>query len=282
MAELIARGIRFHVQRLARAEAAVGPSPLVPCHPSVVFVHGLFIDNLSSLYYSLANPLAQAGADAILFDLRGHGLSDRTPAGYTLDNSVEDLFGVVDGLGIDDPVHVVGHSYGASVALRAGLRHPERLAGLTLIEPHCADTDDGGSWVDDVADALTAIALCSETLALPADDEVPAAAVRKLRAIRTANAFLNATTMIEDVASSPRFTGAELADLDVPTMAVYGEHTDLRSSLAMIREAMPQCRLEVFPEVGHSVLRDATPKVLELLIEWLGECSDPDLEPAAS
>ncbi|HEX3621840.1 MAG TPA: alpha/beta fold hydrolase, partial [Acidimicrobiales bacterium] len=206
MAELVARGIRFHVQRIARAEAAVTPSPLAPYHPSVLFVHGLFIDNLSSLYYSLANPVAQAGADAILFDLRGHGRSDQTPAGYTLDDSVEDLFGVVDGLGIDDPVHLVGHSYGASVALRAGLRYPERLAGLTLIEPHCADTDDGGSWVDDVADALTAIALCSETLALPADDEVSAAAVRKVRAIRTTNAFLNATTMIEDVAASPRFT----------------------------------------------------------------------------
>lgn len=282
MAELVARGIRFHVQRIARAEAAVTPSPLAPYHPSVLFVHGLFIDNLSSLYYSLANPVAQAGADAILFDLRGHGRSDQTPAGYTLDDSVEDLFGVVDAFGIDEPVHVVGHSYGASVALRAGLRYPERLAGLTLIEPHCADADDGGSWVDDVADALTAIALCSETLALPADDEVSPAAVRKLRAIKTTNAFLNATTMIEDVAAAPPFTEAELADLEVPTMAIYGEHTDLRSAVAMIRESMPQCRLEVFADVGHSVLRDATPKVLELLIAWLGQCSDPDLESAAS
>lgn len=282
MADLIARGITFHVQRLARAEAAVGPKPLAPYHPRVVFVHGLFIDNLSSLYYSLANPVAQAGADAILFDLRGHGRTDQTPAGYKLDDSVEDLFGVVDALGITDPVHVVGHSYGASIALRAGLRHPERLAGLTLIEPHCADTDDGGGWVDDVADALTAIALCSETLALPADDEVSPGAVRNLRAVKTTNALLNATTMIEDVAAAPRFIDTELADLQVPTMAVYGEHTDLRSSLTMIRESMPQCRLEVFPEVGHSVLRDATPKVLELLIAWLGQCSDPGLEWAAS
>ncbi|HLJ08120.1 MAG TPA: alpha/beta hydrolase, partial [Acidimicrobiia bacterium] len=250
--------------------------------PSVVFIHGLFIDNLSSLYYSLANPVAQAGADAILYDLRGHGRSEQTPAGYTLDDSVEDLLAVVDALGVGAPVHLVGHSYGASVALRAGLRHPERLAGLTLIEPHCADTGDGGSWVEDVADALTAIALCSETLALPADEEVSPSTVRKLRALKTTNAFLNATTMIEDVAASPRFTGKELAGLEVPTMAVYGEQTDLASSLAMIRASMPQCRLEVFPGVGHSVLRDATPKVLALLIDWLAECSDPELEWAAS
>lgn len=282
MAEATARGIRFHVQRLARAEAALAPSPLTRWHPSVVFVHGLFIDNLSSLYYSLANPVAQAGADAILYDLRGHGRSDQSPDGYTLDDSVEDLFALVDALGVDAPVHVVGHSYGASVALRAGLRYPDRLASLTLIEPHCADTDDGGSWVEDVADALTAIALCSETLALPADEEVSPATVRKLRALKTTDAFLNATTMIEDVAAAPRFLAEDLAGLEVPTMAVYGEHTDLASSLAMIRESMPQCRLEVFPDVGHSVLRDATPRVLQLLIGWLGECSDRELEWAAS
>lgn len=282
MAEATARGVRFHVQRLARAEAAPAPSPLTRRHPSVVFVHGLFIDNLSSLYYSLANPVAQAGADAILYDLRGHGRTGQPPDGYTLDDSVEDLFALVDALGVGAPVHVVGHSYGASVALRAGLRYPDRLASLTLIEPHCADTDDGGSWVEDVADALTAIALCSEALALPADEEVSPGTVRKLRALKTSDAFLNATTMIEDVAAAPRFLAEDLAGLEVPTMAVYGEHTDLASSLAMIRESMPQCRLEVFPDVGHSVLRDATPRVLQLLIGWLSESIDRELEWAAS
>lgn len=282
VAEVVARGVTFHVQRLARSEAAAAPGRLARYRPNVVFVHGLFIDNLSSLYYSLANPVAQAGADAILYDLRGHGRSEQPPDGYTLDDSVEDLYGVVDALGVDGRVHLVGHSYGASVALRAGLRYPERLAGLTLIEPHCADTEDGGSWAEDVADALSAIALCSETMALPADDEVTPGAVRKLRAIRTTDAFLNATTMIEDVAAAPRFTAADLGALEVPTMAVYGEHTDLASSVAMIRASMPQCRLEVFSDVGHSVLRDVTPKVLELLVGWLAERSEADMEWAAS
>jgi pimeloyl-ACP methyl ester carboxylesterase len=37
--------------------------------------------------------------------------------------------------GVGTPVHLVGHSYGGVVALRAALAQPSRLATLTLIEP---------------------------------------------------------------------------------------------------------------------------------------------------
>lgn len=35
----------------------------------------------------------------------------------------------------DRPTHLIGHSFGATVALRLALAHPERTASLTLIEP---------------------------------------------------------------------------------------------------------------------------------------------------
>jgi pimeloyl-ACP methyl ester carboxylesterase len=283
VAEIAANGITFHVQRLGRsplATPAASACPLGPANPTVVFVHGLFIDNLSSLYYSLGNPVAQAGADAILYDLRGHGRSDLTPTGYRLEDSVEDLLALVRALGVSEPVHLVGHSYGASVALRAAIDHAERIASVLLIEPHCAESPDGGSWVEDVVDTLTATAMCCERIIEP--DDVSPSIQRKLRGLRSTNAFLNASTLIEDVAAAPAFTDAELAAVEVPAMALYGEHTDLASSVAKLARAMPRCRLEIFPGVGHSVLRDATPPVLELLVEWLRECSEPALERAAS
>lgn len=269
MAEVVANGVKLHVQRLGRHSDAVRSGT-----PTVMFVHGLFIDNLSSLYYSLANPVAHAGADTILYDLRGHGRSERPPGGYRLDDAVGDLMGLMDALDLAEPVHIVGHSYGASVALRAGLSHPGRVGSLTLIEPHCSGTADGGSWADDIADTLTATALCFERYATA--DAVRRSTQRKIRALRAANAFLNETSLIDDVASAPPFTDEELGGLGVPTMAVYGEHTDLASSVEMIRRCLPGCRLEVFPGIGHSVLRDASEQMARLLIDWLPVGSVPE------
>jgi pimeloyl-ACP methyl ester carboxylesterase len=73
-----------------------------------------------------------------VLDQRGHGASD-TPlaADYSLGACAEDAVGVLALLGWDRAV-VVGHSWGASVALAAAASAPERVAGAALI--------DGGLW----------------------------------------------------------------------------------------------------------------------------------------
>src|SRR5258706_10835045 len=107
MADVVANGVRHHVQRLG--------SPR-PDGRTVVFVHGLVMDNLSSFYFTLANPIA-AGAEVILYDLRGHGMSERPPRGYAVADLVADLAALLDALSIDHPVDLVGNSFGGLVAL---------------------------------------------------------------------------------------------------------------------------------------------------------------------
>jgi|JI7StandDraft_1071085.scaffolds.fasta_scaffold93283_2 pimeloyl-ACP methyl ester carboxylesterase len=71
-------------------------------------------------------------------DQRGHGESD-TPleADYSLDACGRDAIAVLEALGWSRAV-IVGHSWGASVALRAAALAPARAAAVALI--------DGGLW----------------------------------------------------------------------------------------------------------------------------------------
>src|SRR6201996_7422589 len=117
MAVISANGARFHVQRL-EPEAPAENAPLV------VFVHGLVMDNLSSFYYTLAGPAVNAGARVLLYDLRGHGRSERTPRGYTTADAAADLCGVLDACGVTGPAYLAGNSYGGLVAARTALLGP--------------------------------------------------------------------------------------------------------------------------------------------------------------
>ena len=53
MAEVEVRGLDFHFLRLGGGE------------PTVVFLHGLVMDNLSSWYFTVANPMARGRRDPV-------------------------------------------------------------------------------------------------------------------------------------------------------------------------------------------------------------------------
>lgn len=64
-------------------------------------------------------------------DLPGHGRSAPFPKGQDVHdaatNALRPLF--------DRPMHLIGHSFGATLALRLALEAPDRALSLTLIEP---------------------------------------------------------------------------------------------------------------------------------------------------
>lgn len=64
-------------------------------------------------------------------DLIGHGRSnnwDKRGDFHTACTQVAASF-------LDQPIHVIGHSFGATVALRLAIEYPQRVKTLTLIEP---------------------------------------------------------------------------------------------------------------------------------------------------
>ncbi|HZW46466.1 MAG TPA: 3-oxoadipate enol-lactonase [Microvirga sp.] len=117
MAFIRANGIVLHHQVLGKPDA-----------PALVFSNSLGSD------FRIWQEVAPAFADrfrVVLYDKRGHGLSDAPPEPYRMDDHTDDLLALLDGLEIESAA-LVGLSVGGMIAQRAALRAPERVEALVL------------------------------------------------------------------------------------------------------------------------------------------------------
>lgn len=96
--------------------------------PPVLLAHGL------NTQLHTWDPLAEALSDSyrvVSVDLRGHGDSSWTPAGYWVQDFVDDLVGLIDALRLG-PVSYVGHSFGGRLGVAFAARHPELTERLVI------------------------------------------------------------------------------------------------------------------------------------------------------
>jgi pimeloyl-ACP methyl ester carboxylesterase len=250
MVDVVANGARFNVQHLSDGD------------PTVVFLHGLVVDNSSSWYYTVANPVAQR-SEVVIYDLRGHGLSEKPATGYTVEEQVDDLFAILDELGIDRPVHLVGNSFGGVLAVAAAVHRPERVAGLVLVEAHVAV--DG--WRQQMVGTLEFAGLF-----LDHDDVhnwLDAVGGRKgKRLARNSDTLLHKTSLVDDLAASPAFTQEELAAIECPVLIVCGEFSDVRDWAERLVYVLPRCELHLYEGCSHLVVLEAPADLRGLLLRW--------------
>ena len=95
-------------------------------------LHGLLTGSMATWYFTAAPTLAETHS-VHLFDLRGHGRSERVSSGYDTRTMGADLEALVS-LNGETPIDLVGHSYGALVALHFTLKYPDRVRRLALVE----------------------------------------------------------------------------------------------------------------------------------------------------
>jgi pimeloyl-ACP methyl ester carboxylesterase len=97
----------------------------------VVLLHGLASN--ARIWDGVAQRLAGAGMRVVALDQRGHGESEQPAGGYDFATGCRDLAAALDALGLARPV-LVGHSWGANVALQYAAERAEAVAGLVLVD----------------------------------------------------------------------------------------------------------------------------------------------------
>jgi pimeloyl-ACP methyl ester carboxylesterase len=122
-----------------------------PTAPPVVMLHGL------NVQCHTWDPIARVLADdynVICMDMRGHGDSDWSKAGYRVRSMARDVHGLIDALGIG-PVHLVGHSAGVRVAIAVAGERPDTIRSLALSDAGPANSPSGAVAMRDFIQATT-------------------------------------------------------------------------------------------------------------------------------
>ncbi len=230
-------GIELHVEEMGTG------SP-------VIMLHGLLVGNMSTWYMTAAPEVARRHR-VILFDLRGHGLSERAARGYDLARMTSDLESVVLRL-TDQPVMLVGHSYGGLVALTFALRRPERVRKLALVEaplPPSSLAELEAFLAADPAGMLDA---------LPAHLRSAAGDGR-----RRGTRFADTIRFLARESSD-----AVLRELRCPLLAIYGTQSSCRSVGTRLARLVPGASL-VELAGGHFLPLDAPRELTQELARFI-------------
>lgn len=102
--------------------------------PPLVLVHGSFSDHVNN--WEFVKPLVEQQFTVYAIARRGRGKTDATE-GHSLEDESLDVVTLIEAIG--EPVFLLGHSYGAQVALAAAAKVPDRVRKLVLYEapyPH--------------------------------------------------------------------------------------------------------------------------------------------------
>jgi pimeloyl-ACP methyl ester carboxylesterase len=115
-----ANGITLHYYRTGNGS-----------QPSMVLSHG-YTDN-GLCWTDLAHAFEKK-YDVIMYDLRGHGLSDAPISGYSIQDYTSDMAGLISALKLKHPV-IIGHSLGGCIAASFAARYPDIPKKVVLIDP---------------------------------------------------------------------------------------------------------------------------------------------------
>ncbi|MFC7450884.1 alpha/beta fold hydrolase [Rhodococcus daqingensis] len=241
MAFVTARGARFHTVELGSSG------------PQVVMLHGLFTGSIASWYLTVAPAVADR-ARIRLIDWRGHGLSERTPSGYGSDQMARDLAALTEDL---ERFAIVGHSFGAIVAVRFAIAQPDRVTRMALVDPPLAD--GARPWWTPDQSLLTREQARAAT---------PRPGARHRAGLALCH-LIEETTILPELEAEPPLTGADVRELArIPTTIVVGAQSPYRAAAEEIAGVWPGTSCRVLPG-AHDLQVAARKPLADLLVRFL-------------
>lgn len=279
-------GGRVYVRINGRLE---GPRlPVVMIHGGPGGTHSAFLNGLA-----LADERA-----VILYDQLDSGMSERpnNPTNWTLARFTAEIEAVRRALGVPR-WHVLGHSWGGTVALEYGARRPAALAGLVLASPLISTR----SWIADANELRTELPADVQATLKQCDPPKPVTPACETatnifyknfnarepfadggRAYVVAHPALHLNKALYEAmwgssefvatGSLSKYNGEPLLPkLDGPhTLFIDGQYDEARpATLGAFAARVPGAEFAVIPGAAHGFLSDRPREALGIIRPWL-------------
>lgn len=245
-------------------------------HGTVLLLHGSGPGVSAYANWRLTLPALEQDFRVIAPDLVGFGYSDVDPARFTLAGWTSHALGVLDALGIER-AHVVGNSFGGSIALSLAIHHPDRVDRLGLMGavgldfPITPGLDAVWGYEPSIEAMADLLRIFTATEA-PGIDELA-----RLRFAASTRPGVHEAYSAMFPAPRQRWVSAlahedaAIASLASPTLIFHGREDrviPLETSLRLLR-LIPNAQLHVFGNCGHWTQIEHADEFVRLLRDFL-------------
>jgi len=228
--------------------------------PALVLIHGTSADHTR---WAPVLPALERRFTVYAVDRRGRGQSSDGES-YAIEREFEDATAVIDSIGA--PVFLLGHSYGAIVALEAAMR-TSQVAKLVLYEPPIALTRTTIEPPETIArleallqkgdrDAVVSTFLREVAHVPPGELEM----IREAPSWKARVAAAHTIPREERGANEYRFPSSpRIALVRMPTLLLLGGDSPpfLRDPTMLLQAALPSATLSVMPGQQHVAMNSA-------------------------
>lgn len=204
----------------------------------------------------------------IVLDNRGAGHSDKPQPPYSMSLFASDLLGLLDHLGVSEPVHLVGASMGGVIAQAFIHAYPARVKTLSLVCTGVSTADPHITWPDAEVSAKlinpgrtreeavsTMLNLFFHPDFVRANPDLPRQYLERKGAEQPGYAYQAQLAAIADPYPYYQWLG----EITVPTLVIHGENDliwPVENARTLARGIGERARLRVMPKAGHVLFQE--------------------------
>lgn len=259
--------------------------------PAIILLHG---SNSSLHTWEEWTKALATDYRVVRFDQVGHGLTGpATDGDYTKARLVGDVHAVANHLGLEK-FALAGNSMGGWVSAAYAIEHPERVAGLALLNASGAPRNEAEERlylgaviastpvVNNLMTTITPRSLVRSSLedAVSSSSTITEESVDRYWELLR---YPGNRQAVLDRANTPRgghFDPKEIAALTMPSLVMWGDDDRVTppSGAKWYVQHLPNSELVSYPDIGHLPMEEHAEKSAEDLRKWLESLTQTDEE----